>query len=314
VRISARAAGLALGYAADLAFADPRRGHPVSGFGRLAAAFERACWADDRRRGAAFTGVLVGGVTGAGWVAQRATVGQPVPEALLVALATWTVLGGRSLAREGTAMAQLLEANDLPGGRERLSHLCARDATGLPAGELARASVESLAENTSDAVVAPLLWGAVAGIPGLLGYRAVNTLDAMVGYRSDRYHEFGWASARLDDLLNLVPARVAATLTVAGAPLVGGRCAEAWRVWRRDGARHPSPNAGPVEAATAGALGVTIGGTNVYHGEASQDRGTLGDGRAVVVEDLERSVRLSKSVGAGAILLAVALAAVRKRG
>jgi adenosylcobinamide-phosphate synthase len=157
--VSARAVGLALGYAADLAFADPRRGHPVAGFGQLAAALERACWADDRTRGAAYTGVLVGGITGMGWTAQRATRGRPVLEAAMVAVATWAVLGGRSLAREGSAMEQLLVGDDLPGARDRLSHLCARDPTGLQASELARASVESLAENTCDAVVAPLLWG-----------------------------------------------------------------------------------------------------------------------------------------------------------
>jgi len=287
----------------------------VAGFGQLASALESACWADERRRGAAYTGVLAGGIAGAGWVAQSATRGRPVAEAAVVAVGTWAVLGGRSLAIEGSVMAQLLGRDDLPGARERLGHLCARDATGLAANELARASVESLAENTSDAVVAPLLWGAVAGVPGLLGYRAVNTLDAMVGYRSERYLRFGWASARLDDLLNLVPARVAAALTVVAAPLVGGRCADAWRIWRTDGSRHPSPNAGPVEAASAGALGITIGGSNIYDG-ASEDRGTLGDGRAVVVADLPRSVRLSQVVGFGALLVAagvtVGTAAVRR--
>jgi adenosylcobinamide-phosphate synthase len=311
VGVPARAAGLVLGYAADLAFADPRRGHPVAGFGQLASALESACWADQRRRGAAYTGVLAGGIAGAGWVAQRATRGCPVAEAAIVAGATWAVLGGRSLAIEGSVMAQLLEDDDLPGARDRLAHLCARDATGLPADELARASVESLAENTSDAVVAPLLWGAVAGVPGLVGYRAVNTLDAMVGYRSARYLRFGWASARLDDLLNLVPARVTAALTVVAAPLVGGRCADAWRIWRRDGSRHPSPNAGPVEAASAGALDVTLGGSNSYDG-ACEDRGTLGDGRSVVVADLPRSVRLSQAVAFGALLVAVGVATVRR--
>jgi adenosylcobinamide-phosphate synthase len=299
--------GLVLGYAADLAFADPRRGHPVAGFGRLAAALEGRGWADDRTRGAAYTGVLVGGVASVGWLAQRATVGRPLAEAGMVAVATWAVLGGRSLAREGLVMQRLLEADDLPGARDRLGHLCARDATGLAASELARASVESLAENTSDAVVAPLLWGAVAGVPGLVGYRAANTLDAMVGYRSEHYLRFGWASARLDDLLNLAPARVAAALTVASAPLVGGRWGQALRIWRRDGSRHPSPNAGPVEASSAGALGVTIGGSNTYHG-ASEDRGTLGDGRPVVVADLARAVRLSQAVGVGGILTAVGVA------
>jgi len=234
-----------------------------------------------------------------------------VAEAAIVAVATWAVLGGRSLVGEGLVMQRLLEDGDLPGARDRLSHLCARDATGLPADELARASVESLAENTSDAVVAPLLWGAVAGVPGLLGYRAVNTLDAMVGYRSERYLRFGWASARLDDLLNLVPARVAAALTVAAAPVVGGSYVDAWRIWRKDGSRHPSPNAGPVEAASAGALGVTIGGSNIYDG-SPEDRGTLGDGPAVVVADLGRAVRLSQAVGFAGIVLAVGVAVLRR--
>jgi adenosylcobinamide-phosphate synthase len=311
VGVPARALGLALGYAADLAFADPRRGHPVAGFGKLASAMERTCWVDDRTRGAAYTGVLVGGITSSGWVAQRATRGRPVVEAAIVAVATWAVLGGTSLVGEGLVMQRLLEDGDLPGARDRLSHLCARDATGLPADELARASVESLAENTSDAVVAPLLWGAVAGVPGLLGYRAVNTLDAMVGYRSARYLRFGWASARLDDLLNLVPARAAAALTVAAAPVVGGSCVDAWRIWRRDGSRHPSPNAGPVEAASAGALGVTIGGSNIYDG-SPEDRGTLGDGPAVVVADLRRAVRLSQAVGFAGLGLAVGVAVLRR--
>lgn len=309
--VPARALGLVFGYAADLAFGDPRRGHPVAGFGKLASALERTCWADDRTRGAAYTVVLVGGITSAGWVAQRATRGRPVPEAMIVAVATWAVLGGRSLVGEGLAMQRLLEEGDLPGARDRLTHLCARDATGLPPDELARASVESLAENTSDAVVAPLLWGAVAGVPGLLGYRAVNTLDAMVGYRSERYLRFGWASARLDDLLNLVPARVAAALAAVSAPVVGGSCVDALRIWRRDGSRHPSPNAGPVEAASAGALGVTIGGSNIYGG-SPEDRGTLGDGPAVVVADLGRAVRLSQAVGFGGIVLAVGVAVLRR--
>jgi adenosylcobinamide-phosphate synthase len=311
VGVPARAMGLVLGYAADLAFADPRRGHPVAGFGKLASALERVWWADDRTRGAAYTGVLVGGIAGAGWVVQRATRGRPVTEAAVTAVATWAVLGGCSLAREGSVMARMLELNDLPDARDRLAHLCARDATGLPAHDLARASVESLAENTSDAIVAPLLWGAVAGVPGLLGYRAVNTLDAMVGYRSERYLRFGWASARLDDLLNLVPARVTAVLAVAAAPLVGGRPADAWRIWRRDGSGHPSPNAGVVEAACAGALGVTIGGSNSYDG-ASEDRGTLGDGPAVTVADVSRSVRLSQAVGFGGILVAIGVAVLRR--
>ena len=307
-RWGARAAGLLLGYAADSVLGDPRRGHPVAAFGALARAGERAGWADSRARGATHTGALVGGAVGLGALAQRVTRGSAVGEALVVALATWTVLGGRSLLREADTMAVLLERQDLPGARARLSHLCARDATGLGGGELARASVESVAENTSDAVVAPLLWGAVAGAPGLLGYRAVNTLDAMVGYRSARYRRFGWAAARLDDAANWVPARVAAALGSAAAPVVGGTPRRAWAVWRRDAAGHPSPNAGRVEAAFAGALGVRLGGASVYAGQR-EDRGVLDGGRPVEPGDLARAARLSRVVGAGSAVLAAAAAA-----
>jgi adenosylcobinamide-phosphate synthase len=204
-------------------------------------------------------------------------------------------------------MARLLEAGEVPSARTRLSHLCARDATTLDSAELTRAATESIAENTSDAVVAPLFWGAVAGLPGLLGYRALNTLDAMVGYRSQRYREFGWASARADDLVNLVPSRLGAALTALCAPLAGGRSRSAWRVWRRDGRLHPSPNAGQVEAAFAGALDIRLGGTNSYGGEVER-RARLGEGRDPQPVDLRRAVRLSRLVGAAALAVAVAVA------
>jgi adenosylcobinamide-phosphate synthase len=152
-------------------------------------------------------------------------------------------------------MADLLEAGDVAAARRRLSHLCARDPEGMAPDDLARATVESLAENTSDAVVAPLVWGAVAGVPGLVGYRAANTLDAMVGYTSPRYLRFGRVSARFDDLVNLVPARLTGVLVAACAPLAGGSAGEALAVLRRDGSSHPSPNAGHPEAATAGVMG-----------------------------------------------------------
>ena len=172
---------------------------------------------------------------------------------------------------------------------------------------VARAALESVAENTSDAVVAPLLWGAVLGVPGLLGYRALNTLDAMVGYRNPRYRNFGWASARLDDLANWLPARLAGALAGLAAPLVGGRSADAVRAVVEQAPAHPSPNGGVVEAAFAGGLGVTIGGTNVYDGVA-EDRGALGHGPAPRAEDLSRAVRLAGLVSAASALIAVAYA------
>jgi adenosylcobinamide-phosphate synthase len=305
-----RALGLLLGFAADRVLGDPRRFHPVAGFGQVASRLEARWYDDTRAAGAAYTTVLVGTATTAGVAAERLTRHSPILHTLVTAAATWTVLGARSLDREAEVMAGLLEEKDIPEARERLSHLCARDATNLEADELARATVESLAENTADACVAPLLWGGVLGVPGLLGYRAANTLDAMVGYKSTKYLNFGWASARLDDVLNLIPARVCAVLT----GLAAGRLAEARRVQRQDAAKHPSPNAGQVEAAFAGALDLQLGGTNSY-GDYAEDRGTLGDGPTPTVADVRRTAALARRVGVAAAGVAVVLALTgRRRG
>lgn len=312
VRVQAvTAAGIVAGYAADVLVGDPRRGHPVALFGTAAAALERRMWADSRLRGAAYTGVCAGGAVAAGAAVSAVTRRRPAARFAATAVATWAVLGGTGLAREGDVMAGHLEAGDLPGARARLGHLCGRDATALDGTGLARAATESIAENTSDAVVAPLVWGGLAGLPGLLGYRALNTLDAMVGHRSARYERFGWAAARADDVANLVPSRLSALAAAVTAPGVGGRPSGALRAWRRDAHRHPSPNAGPVEAAFAGALGVRLGGTNVYGGR-SEDRGTLGDGPSPGAADLGRSVRLSRLVGLAALAVTVGAAAFRR--
>lgn len=308
----ARAAGLAVGYLADQLLGDPRRGHPVAGFGRVAAALERHSYRDTRVAGALHTAVLVGAAAGLGIAADRLTRTRPVARTLVTAAATWAVLGGRSLGREAIAVGVLLDAPDLPGARRRITHLVGRDPSTLDEAGIARACVESVAENTSDAVVAPLIWGAVAGVPGLLGYRAVNTLDAMIGHRSPRYERFGWAAARLDDLANLAPARLSAGLAAGAAPLVGGTPRRALHAVRRDAGKHPSPNAGPVEAAFAGALGRTLGGVNTY-GDTVEDRGTLGDGPPPAPADIARAVRLSALVGAGAVAGSV-VAAVATAG
>ncbi|MDP9866049.1 adenosylcobinamide-phosphate synthase [Streptosporangium brasiliense] len=295
------------GVALDAVFADPRRAHPVALFGRAAAALERRVYGDARPNGVLYVALCVGPAALLGVAAARA--GNPVARGALSAVATWSVLGGTTLGREGVAMAEFLEAHDLAGARGRLSHLCGRDPSLLEAPELARATVESIAENTSDAVVAPLFWGAVAGVPGLLAYRAVNTLDAMVGHRSARYERFGWAAARLDDVANFVPARITGVLAVLAAPLAGGSVRRAAAVLRKDGHRHPSPNAGRCEAAFAGALDVTLGGTNVY-GHRVEHRPEMGDGPKPSVKDIRRSVRLARAVGCAAAGLAV-LAALR---
>jgi adenosylcobinamide-phosphate synthase len=220
--VLSRAVGLLLGYAADSLFGDPARGHPVAGFGTVATALERRTYADRRAAGVFHVAALVGTLTAAAFVAERRLATRPVLHSLATALATWTVLGGTSLEREAHLIAGMLERGDLAGARKRLTHLVGRDTSELDDGEVARAVVESVAENTSDAVVAPLVLGALLGIPGLLGHRAANTLDAMVGHRSERYQEFGWAAARLDDLVNVPGATLTAVLATLLGPDRGG--------------------------------------------------------------------------------------------
>ena len=299
-----RALGLVLGHLADRRLGDPRRGHPVEIFGSAAAALERRTYADSRARGLLHLALLAGTAAGGGLGLELRTRDHPVVHTLVTAAAAWTVLGGTSLAREAQAVHDLLAADDLPGARQRLTHLVGRDTSVLDEAEVSRAVVESVAENTSDAVVAPLVWGALLGVPGLLGYRAANTLDAMVGHRGERYGRFGWASARFDDLLNLPGARLSGLLAAALAPTVGGRPSAALHAWRRDARRHPSPNAGVVEAAFAGALGVRLGGRNHYaHG--TEDRVVLGDGPPPERADIGRAVKLADAVGTGAVVVAV---------
>lgn len=304
------AAGVVAGLGLDALLADPRRGHPVAAFGTVAGRVEQAVHRDSRAVGAGYAGALVAGTAALGLLAERAVGRTPAGRVALTAAATWAVVGGTTLRREARVLEGHLRAGDLTAARERLPHLCGRDPSGLDEAGIARAVVESVAENTSDAVVGPLLWGAVGGVPGLLAYRAVNTLDAMVGHRSPRHERFGWAAARTDDVANLLPARLTAGLAVVLAPLVGGRPRAAVAAWRRDGHKHPSPNAGPVEAAFAGALGRTLGGRLAYAGRV-EDRPLLGSGPAPGIDDIARATRLSAAVCLATGALAVA-AAVRR--
>lgn len=309
----ARAAGLLLGVAVDAVLRDPKRAHPVAALGGVAQAVERLLYADRRSSGIGYLLLLGGGSLVVGMAVERFGRRGPVPQVLTTAAATWAVLGGASLAAEGTSMARELDAGELDAARRRLPNLCGRSPQGMSSTALARATVESVAENTSDAVVAPLFWGAVAGVPGLLGYRAVNTLDAMVGHRSPRYRRFGWATARTDDVINLLPARLSAMLTALCAPVVGGSASGAWRTWRLDASAHPSPNAGQVEAAFAGALEIRLGGRTVYP-YGAEERPVLGDGRNPDAGHVTRAVELSRVVGtaAAAVCAVAALARGRK--
>jgi adenosylcobinamide-phosphate synthase len=228
------------------------------------------------------------------------------------AAASYVSIAGRSLCDAARAVGAALDAGDLEEARRRLPSLVGRDPAGLDEGELARAVVESVAENTVDAVVAPALWAVAFGARGTLAYRAINTMDAMVGYRSERYAHFGTAAARLDDVANWVPARVTGALVAVARPR---SAAEVARVVRRDAGGHPSPNSGVAEAAFAAALGIQLGGLNRY-GDRIEDRPRLGDGRPAEPIDIERACDLSRDctlVLAGVLSAGAVARGVRRR-
>lgn len=301
--LETRAAGLCLGALADAALGDPRRHHPVALFGSWAAWLEDRLYADDVARGAVLTAAALAPLAALGAAAEQVSRRHPVAHVATTALATWAVLGARSLVREGDAMAAALAEGDLPAARERLTHLCSRDASAMTEPDLARATIESLAENTNDAAVASLLWGAALGVPGLLLHRGANTLDAMVGYKKPRYLRFGKVAALTDDALGWLPARATGALASAVAGTVGGSPRRAWRMMRRDHAHHPSPNGGWCEAAWAGALGVQLGGVNVYFGR-TETRGLLGDGPRPGHAALAAASRLVTATTTAATVLA----------
>jgi adenosylcobinamide-phosphate synthase len=282
----------AFGVVADGALGEPpSRVHPVRLFGSCMERTERAVYRDDRLAGvghAAFGTAL--GMTGG------AIVGS-------TAVATYLAVAGRALRDVASSIGDALESSDLGRARQLLPSLVGRDVTGLDPGAMARAVVESVAENTVDAVVAPAWWAAIAGAPGVTGYRAVNTMDAMVGHRDDRYLRYGWASARLDDVAAFVPARLTAALVAVVRPRAAGAI---WRAVRTQAPSHPSPNSGVAEAAFAAALDVHLGGVNHY-GDRSEHRPTLGTGRAVEPGDIDRAVELSRDVSTAlAVVLAIA--------
>jgi adenosylcobinamide-phosphate synthase len=305
---AARSAGLLAAVALDALLGDPARWHPVAGFGRTAAAVERATYRSSRAAGVGYALMLVAVPTVV--AARAARGGGGARRAVATAACGWAALGGRSLRRTAGRMADLVDAGELDAARALARSLVARRTETLDGAELTRAALESLAENTADAEAGTLLWGAVAGAPGAVAHRAANTLDAMVGYRDDRYARFGWGAARLDDVLGWPAARACAAATVVAAALCGEDPAGAWRAWRRDGAAHPSPNAGRVEAAFAGALGVTLGGPNDYHGHV-EDRPRLGDGPPPDTAALRRAVRLSATTSAVLATAAAGVAAWR---
>jgi adenosylcobinamide-phosphate synthase len=284
-----RALATAGAIAADRLVGEPPASiHPVAAFGRGMAAAERRLYRDDHLAGVAYA---LGGIalaTGAGAALRR--VMRP---GVATFVAAEVAVAGRMLADSAIAIGAALERGDLDRARALLPTLVGRDPTALDAAEVARAVVESVAENTVDAVVGPACWAAAFGAPGVLAHRAVNTLDAMVGHRSTRYARFGWAAARLDDVAAWVPARLTAVAVVAVRPRTAGAV---WHAVRKDAPGHPSPNAGVAEAAFAAALGLRLGGVNRY-GDRVEARPELGTGRPAAPADIAAAVRLARDVG-----------------
>ncbi len=298
-------ARLALAYTLDLVAGDPEWfPHPVRFFGGLIRAGERLLGSfrgtpfRDTVSGAALTGAVVA----IAWASGRTRTA-----ATQVVLA-WTTLATRCLLDEARSVVRALEAGNLAVARARLRRIVGRDTAGLDESEIARAVIETLAESACDGIVAPLFWLSTGGLSAAMAYKAVNTLDSMIGHREPPYRHFGSVAARLDDAVNLVPARLTALAVVAAARLHGGEALRAWEVWRRDGARHASPNAGQSEAAMAGALDVRLGGLNFYD-RHPQDAPLLGaEGRPPTAGDARAAMRIVATVSGlafGAALLSV---------
>ncbi|MEM9464047.1 MAG: adenosylcobinamide-phosphate synthase CbiB [Actinomycetota bacterium] len=255
----------------------PNELHPVAWFGTAMGEVERAVWADRRNAGVAYTavGVVVGAAAGHRMRSLSTVVSIAV--------------AGGELRRTAQHVAGALEAGDVQLARDRLPALVGRDPSELDASAISAAVIESVAENSVDAVFAPAFWGLVAGAPGAAAYRAINTMDAMVGHRSERYERFGWAAARLDDVANWIPARIFALCVAVQQP---DRFAVVVRLVRRDAPGHPSPNAGVAETAMAGAIDRQLGGPLRY-GDRVEHRPRLGDGDRPEPADVARAVRIA---------------------
>lgn len=281
--VSRRLFGAALGLVADRLLGEPPvpgHLHPVAAFGSITVALERRLYRDARLPGLLYT-LMGSGVAGAAGCLARSP-----------ALACYLTTSGRALHEAGANVFETLDRGDLDAARALLPHLVGRDPTGLDEAGIARAVVESVAENTTDAIVAPAFWTAAGGAPAAFVHRAADTMDSMVGYRNGRYGRFGAASAHLDDALAWLPARMTAALVALVRPR---RAGDVLRTVREDAPAHPSPNAGVAEAAFAAALGLQLGGPTRYGAEL-EERPRLGRGRSPTAQDIPAAVALSRDV------------------
>ncbi|WP_020208472.1 adenosylcobinamide-phosphate synthase CbiB [Gilvimarinus chinensis] len=297
------ALALLLGFVLDARFAEVRRWHPLVGFGGLATRLEARLnrGAYRRLRGLLAVFVLISPISLAAavlwwWL----LITSPFTAIFCGAIGLYFALGGKSLQLHIEPVIKALNTKDLQAAREAVQKIVSRDCQALDANQVACAATESLLENTSDAVIAPLFWFALAGLPGVILYRLSNTLDAMWGYRSDRFLQFGWAAARLDDGLNIIPARLCALAFAAC-----GDAAGAVRVWRQCAHQWASPNAGPVIASGAGALGIGVGGGAFYHGKWCAK--PITPGRAPSAQGLQAGLRLVGRANTCVLMLLVLL-------
>jgi adenosylcobinamide-phosphate synthase len=272
---------LAAGFILDLICGDPHwLPHPVRAIGRLAAWAEPRCRrlvSDEYLAGALFTLGVVAAAAGGVWIViWGLQLLHPILGGLAMVYFIYAGLAAGDLAGEARAVWHRLQAGDIDRARQRLARIVGRDTERLEGPEIVRATVETVAESTVDGVLAPMFFAAVAGAPGLWAYKAINTLDSIVGHPEPPYTRFGWAAARLDDVTNFVPARLGLMLFGLGTWFAGGDPGRCWRIGWRDGDKHPSPNSGLAEAAMAGALGVRLGGSNTYDG-VEHVRPYLGD-------------------------------------
>jgi adenosylcobinamide-phosphate synthase len=289
-------------------------GHPVSWIGALIAALDSALnrphisFAARRAAGVATVLLLLAGSLAVGALLEMVGRDLPYLGFAIAVLVVATLIAVGNLDQHVRAVAATLRAEGLAGGRRSIAKIVGRDPDALDEAAVCRAAIESLAENASDGVTAPALWFLVGGLPGIIAYKAINTADSMIGHMSERHRAFGWAAARLDDLVNLPASRLTGLLFVAAAAMVPGASAPtAWQAYRRDARLHRSPNAGWPEAAMAGALGLRLAGPRVYGGVLVDDH-WMGDGRAeATAQDIDRALMIYRTAFGGALLLVATL-------
>lgn len=289
-------------------------GHPVSWIGAAIAALDyRLNRMDDsfaarRAAGVATVLLLVTGSVGAGILLQMIARAIPYLGFALIVLVVATLIAAGNLDQHVRAVAAALRTDGIAGGRRSIAKIVGRDPETLDEAAVCRAAIESLAENASDGVTAPSLWFLVGGLPGMIAYKAINTADSMIGHMSERHRAFGWAAARLDDLVNLPASRLTGLMFIAAAAVVPGASASsAWRAFRRDAHLHRSPNAGWPEAAMAGALGLRLAGPRIYGGVAVNDR-WMGDGRAeATAQDIDRALMIYRVAFGGMLAIVAAI-------